>query len=116
ADVPKHAGLRWGDGYAAAHVTGWGRADPVVQGNDVGERNPENEAAKKLQRRIVREAEFWGELTSERFRIVVCGSHDKTTTARLIAWILRSARRNPGFRLGMSSPDLGAAAAWGTGR
>jgi UDP-N-acetylmuramate: L-alanyl-gamma-D-glutamyl-meso-diaminopimelate ligase len=110
------AGIRWVDKYAAAHVTRWGKPDLVVQGNNVREGNPETEAARKLQLRIVSEAEYWGELTSERFRIVVCGSHGKTTTASLIAWVLRSARRNPGFRLGMSSPDLGAAAAWGTGR
>src|SRR5205823_2421129 len=39
-----------------------------------------------------------------------------TTTASLIAWILRAAGRNPGFRLGMTARDLGSAAAWGSGR
>src|SRR5256885_2647446 len=40
----------------------------------------------------------------------------KPTPASLIAWILRTAGRNPGFRLGMTARDLGAAAAWGSGR
>jgi len=42
---------------------------------------------------------------------VVAGSAGKTTTASLIAWILRAAGRNPGFRLGMTARDLGSAAA-----
>ena len=66
--------------------------------------------------RLVSEAEYWGELTADRFRIVVAGSAGKTTTASLLAWILRSAGRNPGFRLGSSARDLGSAAAWGSGR
>ena len=87
-----------------------------MQGNQVRAGNPETEAARSLAIRLVSEAEYWGELTADRFRIVVCGSAGKTTTSSLIAWILRSAGRNPGFRLGMSARDLGAAAAWGSGR
>jgi len=75
-----------------------------------------HETARALGVRLISEAEYWGELTAERFRIVVCGSAGKTTTSSLIAWILRSAGRNPGFRLGMPARDLGSAAAWGSGR
>jgi UDP-N-acetylmuramate--L-alanine ligase len=115
-DILTNAGIKWVDGHTAGNVSRWGKPDLVVQGNQVREGNPETAAARRLGIRLVSEAEYWGELTAERFRIVVAGSAGKTTTASLIAWILRSAGRNPGFRLGMAVKDLGASAAWGTGR
>jgi len=115
-DILTKAGIKWVDGHAAGNVTRWGKPDLVVQGNQVREGNPETEAARRLHIRLVSEAEYWGELTADRFRIVVAGSAGKTTTASLLAWILRSAGRNPGFRLGSSARDLGSAAAWGSGR
>jgi UDP-N-acetylmuramate--L-alanine ligase len=108
--------IPWVDGHSARNLTRWGKPDLVVQGNQIREGNEEAEAARKMGLKVVSEAEFWGELTRDRFRIVVCGSHGKTTTASLIAFILRAAHRNPGFRLGTMAPDLGAAAAWGSGR
>jgi UDP-N-acetylmuramate--L-alanine ligase len=115
-DILTNAGIKWVDGHTAANVTRWGRPDLVVQGNQVRDGNPETAAARRLGIRMVSEAEYWGELTADRFRIVVAGSAGKTTTASLIAWILRIAGRNPGFRLGMAVKDLGATAAWGSGR
>ena len=115
-DILTKAGIKWVDGHTAGNVTRWGKPDLVVQGNQVREGNPETDAARRLHIRLVSEAEYWGELTADRFRIVVAGSAGKTTTASLIAWILRSAGRNPGFRLGMAAKDLGSAAAWGSGR
>ena len=115
-DILTKAGIKWVDGHAAGNVTRWGKPDLVVQGNQVREGNPETETARRLHIRLISEAEYWGELTADRFRIVVAGSAGKTTTASLLAWILRSAGRNPGFRLGSSARDLGSAAAWGSGR
>ncbi len=115
-DLLTKAGIPWVDGHSAENITRWGTPDLVVQGNQVRAGNPETEAARALHIRLISEAEYWGELTVDRFRIVVCGSAGKTTTASLIAWILRVAGRNPGFRLGMAAQDLGSAAAWGSGR
>jgi len=115
-DLLTQAGIKWVDGHAAANITRWGKPDLVVQGNQVRDGNPETEAARRHRIRLVSEAEYWGELAADRFRIVVAGSAGKTTTASLIAWILRTAGRNPGFRLGMTARDLGSAAAWGSGR
>src|SRR2546427_687013 len=115
-DILTQAGIKWVDGHAAGNVTRWGKPDLVVQGTQVRDGNPETEAARRHQIRLVSEAEYWGELTADRFRIVVAGSAGKTTTASSIAWILRTAGRNPGFRLGMTARDLGSAAAWGSGR
>ena len=115
-EILTRAGIPWVDGHTAGNVTRWGKPDLVVQGNQVREGNPETDAARRLHIRLISEAEYWGELTADRFRIVVAGSAGKTTTASLVAWILRAAGRNPGFRLGMAVKDLGSAAAWGSGR
>ena len=115
-EILTRAGIPWVDGHTAGNVTRWGKPDLVVQGNQVREGNPETETARRLDIRLISEAEYWGELTADRFRIVVAGSAGKTTTASLVAWILRAAGRNPGFRLGMAVKDLGSAAAWGSGR
>lgn len=115
-DILTNAGIKWVDGHAAANVTRWGKPDLVVQGNQVRDGNPETAAARRLGIRLVSEAQYWGELTADRFRIVIAGSAGKTTTASLLAWILRSSGRNPGFRLGSAAPDLGSASAWGSGR
>src|SRR5205807_9887334 len=76
-DILTTAGIKGVDGHAAGNVTRWGKPDLVVQGNQVREGNPETEAARRLHIRLVSEAEYWGELTADRFRIVVAGSAGK---------------------------------------
>ena len=115
-DLLTSAGIKWVDGHDAKNVTRWGTPDLVVQGNQVRAGNPETETARVLHLRLISEAEYWGELTADRFRIVVCGSAGKPTTSSQIAWILRSAGRNPDFRLGMAVRALGSAEHRGSGR
>ena len=115
-DILTNAKIPWVNRHDAKNFSKWPRPDLVVQGNQVRADNPEAAAARELGFRIVSEAEYWGELTRDRTRIVVAGSHGKTTTAGLIAWILKVAGRNPGFRLGATVRDLGGAADWGGGR
>ena len=115
-DLLTAARIRWVDGHAEKNLTRWGRPELVVQANQVRADNVEAAAARRLGLPIVSEAELWGDLTRDRLRIAVCGSHGKTTTAALITHILRQAQRNPGFRLGSPAADLGAAAGWGSGR
>ncbi len=115
-EILTNAKIPWVNRHDAKNLTKWPRPDLVVQGNQVRADNPEAAAAREMGLRIVSEAEYWGELTRDRTRIVVAGSHGKTTTAGLIAWSLKMAGRNPGFRLGATVRDLGGAADWGGGR
>jgi len=115
-EILTSAKIPWVNRHDPKNLTKWPRPDLVVQGNQVRADNPEAAAAREMGLRIVSEAEYWGELTRDRTRIVVAGSHGKTTTAGLIAWILKMAGRNPGFRLGATVRDLGGAADWGGGR
>ncbi len=47
--------------------------------------------------------------------LAVAGTHGKTTTSSMLAWILESAGRSPGFLIGGVAPDLQVSARTGTG-
>jgi UDP-N-acetylmuramate: L-alanyl-gamma-D-glutamyl-meso-diaminopimelate ligase len=75
--------------------------DLVVIGNAVRRGNPEAEAV--LDRRLPHTS--MPEVISKRFlegrhSIVVAGTHGKTTTAAMLAWVLHHAGRDPGFLIG----------------
>jgi UDP-N-acetylmuramate: L-alanyl-gamma-D-glutamyl-meso-diaminopimelate ligase len=55
------------------------------------------------------------EVLPSRHVIAVSGTHGKTTTTSLIAWILTRAGRSPGFLVGGVTPDLGVSARLGSG-
>jgi UDP-N-acetylmuramate: L-alanyl-gamma-D-glutamyl-meso-diaminopimelate ligase len=114
-EVLTAAGISWKNHHAAENLDLSGAPDLVVVGNQVRAGNVEWEAAVARGLPITSEAEFYAELTRERLRIAVCGTHGKTTTASLAAWMLESAGMAPGFRLGTTSRDFGASARLGDG-
>jgi len=85
-------------GFRPEHVEG---ADLVVVGNAVSKSNPEVEAmlARGLPYRSLPQAlaEFF---IRDRHAMVVAGTHGKTTTSALLAWVLTSAGRDPGAMIG----------------
>ena len=83
-------------------------AAAVVVGNAVSRGNPELEAALDRGERLVSFPETLRELVlRERRPAVVAGTHGKTTTTSLLAWILRTAGRDLGYLVGGVAPDLG---------
>ncbi|MFN2452172.1 MAG: UDP-N-acetylmuramate--L-alanine ligase [Candidatus Dormibacteria bacterium] len=106
SDILTAAGIRWVNAHSAANVLLGGRPDLVVVGNQVRPGNVEWAEAVRLGIPVTSEAEFYGELTEGRVRAAVCGTHGKTTTSSLLAWILESAGLDPGFRLGTTSRDF----------
>ena len=105
------AGIPWLNHHAAATVLLHGRPDLVVVGNQVREGNPEWAEAVRLGVEVVSEMEFYAELTGSRVRVAVCGTHGKTTTSSLLAFLLQEAGMDPGFRLGTTSRDFGGVSA-----
>jgi UDP-N-acetylmuramate--alanine ligase len=99
-------------GHRAENVAG---ADLVLVTSAVGDDNPEIAAARAAGIPVKRRENFLEELTSGLRTLAVAGTHGKTTTSSLIAWILRRAGRDPGYVLGGSSPDLAGNAAAGGG-
>jgi UDP-N-acetylmuramate--L-alanine ligase len=115
-DTLTAAGIAWVNSHAAGNLDMAGTPDLVVVGNQVREGNVEWAAAVRRGLQVTSEAEFWAELTRDRLRLSVCGTHGKTTTASLLAWMLECAGMSPGFRLGVTSRDFGATARLGEGR
>lgn len=91
--------------------------DLVVIGNAVSKTNPEVEAVLKrgIPYRSFPQAlsEFF---LADRFPIVVVGTHGKTTTSALMAWILDAAGLEPGFLVGGVSRNFDANSRLGSGR
>ena len=86
-------------GYRAEHVTP--RPDLVVIGNAVSRGNPEAEAVISQQIPYMSFPQALGEfLIGSRTSIVIAGTHGKTTTSALAAWVLTSAGLDPGFFVG----------------
>lgn len=56
------------------------------------------------------------EVLRSRHVLAVAGTHGKTTTTSLLAWILREAGLDPGFLIGGVAPGLGVSARLGGGR
>jgi UDP-N-acetylmuramate: L-alanyl-gamma-D-glutamyl-meso-diaminopimelate ligase len=116
SDMLTAAGIRWVNHHAAETVLAHGRPDLVVVGNQVREGNPEWAEVVRLGIPVVSEMAFYGEMTADRRRVAVCGTHGKTTTASLLAFLLEAAGMDPGFRLGTTSRDFsGMSARLGTG-
>ncbi len=83
-------------------------ADIVVVGNAISRGNPEVEEVlnRKLLYRSLPEV-VKEEFLRGRRNLVVTGTHGKTTTSSLLAWILESAGRNPAFLIGGIPKNFG---------
>ena len=92
--------IRVFDGFSEANIR---NADPdlVVIGNALSRGNPEVEYVLDRGIRYASMAETVREFFIRGKRsVVVAGTHGKTTTAAMLAWILESAGRNPSFLVG----------------
>ncbi len=86
-------------GYAAAHLTP--APDYVVVGNAIPRGNPEVEET--LNRRLVYRSlpeVLKAEFIRGRRSLVIAGTHGKTTTTSLAAWLIDQAGLNPTFLVG----------------
>jgi UDP-N-acetylmuramate: L-alanyl-gamma-D-glutamyl-meso-diaminopimelate ligase len=110
-------GVRCEQGFDAARFDGPSRPDLVVIGNAIRRTNPEAEAAERLG---LARASMSGALR-ERFLVkrrplVVAGTHGKTTTSAMCAWLLARAGYEPGWFIGGIPKGLPASAAIGSTR
>ncbi len=99
-------------GHAAANV---GNAALVVTTAAASDDNPEITAAHARGIPVILRAEMVARLMEGKRVLAVAGAHGKTTTASLIAFVLREAGLKPMYLLGGESIDLGGHAAWGEG-
>ena len=115
-DTLAQAGIQFSRHHQAANLERWGLPQLVVLGNQVQAGNPELTAARALGLPMLSEADAYRGLTSGRRRAVICGTHGKTTTSALTAFMLDRAGCNPGFRLGATSRDFTSTARLGDPR
>lgn len=90
-------------------------ADLVVISSAVPEDNVEVMEANRRGLPVLKREQFLGELTGGKTTIAVAGTHGKTTTSAMIAWILIQAGLDPTFIVGGVLQNLGTNARAGTG-
>src|SRR5438067_6317072 len=98
-------GIKLHQGYAAGNIPA--DADVVVIGNAMKRGNPEVEAVlnRKLFYLSLPEV-LKNHFLRGRHNLVVTGTHGKTTTTALLAWIMTSAERRPSYMTGSIPRNL----------
>ena len=109
SDFLRNEGVEITEGYRAENLPEG--ADVIVIGNAISRGNDEAEAA--LSRRLLYQS--LPEVMKEHFlrgkrNYVVSGTHGKTTTSSMLAWLFLSAGRNPGWMIGGLPKNLGCGA------
>jgi len=99
SDFLHHCQIKVSKGYAAENIPP--DVDCVVVGNALSRGNPEVEAILNGRMRYVSLPELMKEyFLRGKSNYVVTGTHGKTTTASLLAWIFETAGRNPSYMIG----------------
>jgi UDP-N-acetylmuramate: L-alanyl-gamma-D-glutamyl-meso-diaminopimelate ligase len=109
SDFLRAQGITLTEGYAEENIPA--DTDVVIIGNAISRGNPEAEAT--LDRKLLYYSlpevmkEFF--LRGKR-NFVVSGTHGKTTTSSMLAWILVNSGRDPGYMIGGLPKNLGGGA------
>lgn len=106
------AGIALSEGFDPAHLEP--APDQVVVGNAMSRGNPAVEHMLDRGLRYTSGPQWLAEnLLQERWVLAVAGTHGKTTTASMLAWVLEYAGLNPGFLIGGVPLDFGVSARLG---
>ncbi len=109
------AGIELRQGYRAAHLEP--APDCVVVGNVMSRGNPAVEAMLEREIPYTSGPQWLGEhVLRGRWVLAVAGTHGKTTTASMLAWILECEGASPGFLIGGVPRNFGHSARLGEGR
>ena len=104
AEEIRKAGATVYVGHHPRNLTG---ADWVVRSSAITDDNPEVEGAKRANIPVYKRADFLGRLMSDKTGIAIAGTHGKTTTTAMTAWVLSALGRNPSFIVGGVINNLG---------
>jgi len=100
-------------GHRADNIEG---ADLIVRSSAVSDTNVEVVAAREKGIPVLKRSEFLFNLMDGYLGIAVAGSHGKTTTTAMIAWMLSGMGFDPSFIIGGLSKNLGTNAHAGISR
>ena len=101
--------------YVGHHPRNLTTADFVVRSSAIADDNPEVEAAKRAGIPVYKRADFLGQLMEGKTGIAIAGTHGKTTTTAMTAWVLSELGRDPSFIIGGVMNDLKVNARAGKG-
>jgi len=102
--------------YIGHHARNLAEADWVVRSSAITDDNPEVRAAKRAGIPVYKRADFLGQLMSDKTGIAIAGTHGKTTTTAMTAWVLHELGRKPSFIVGSVMNNLGVNARAGKGK
>lgn len=109
SDFLRGEGIEIFEGYREENIPAG--TDVVVIGNAISRGNPEAEAT--LDRKLLYSS--LPEVMEDHFlrgkrNFVVSGTHGKTTTSSMLAWLFKHSGRDPGFMIGGLAKNLGCGA------
>jgi UDP-N-acetylmuramate: L-alanyl-gamma-D-glutamyl-meso-diaminopimelate ligase len=108
------AGITPYSGYDPAHLEP--RPDLIILGNAIHRSNPEAVEAERLGIPILSMPQALSRFFLEDHRpLVVAGTHGKTTTTAMAAWVYTACGRDPGYLIGGAPRDLPVSFREGTG-
>jgi len=114
SDLLQRAGIEWMEGFVAENLDP--PPDLVVVGNVIRRVNEEAAAMRERGLPHLSFPEALGTLFLESRRsLVVAGTHGKTTTTTMLAWLLESAGKDPSFLIGGVGQNFGDSAKLGEG-
>jgi UDP-N-acetylmuramate--alanine ligase len=102
--------------YIGHHPRNLKGVDWIVRSSAVPDANPEVVAANKAGIPIYKRADILGKLMEGKMGIAVAGTHGKTTTTAMIAFVLSELGRNPSFIVGGVMKNYGVNARAGKGK
>ncbi len=108
----ENLGIELFEGYRAQNIPD--SADTIIVGNTIGRGNPELEYVLDNNLCYSSGAQWLGEhVLRERWVLGVAGTHGKTTTSSLLAWLLEDNDLAPGFLIGGVPENFGESARLG---
>lgn len=114
SDLLLSRGITWTEGYDDCSLAL--QADLVIVGNAMKRGLPVLEAILEAGKNYTSGPQWLAENILPRYKVIaVAGTHGKTTTTSMIAWILHQAGFNPGFLIGGIATDFKTSACLGSG-
>ena len=84
-------------GHRAENIKG---ADIIVRSSAVSDDNPEVLAGRKAGIPVLKRSQFLGQFMESKVGVAVAGTHGKTTTTGMIAWMLTQLGKDPSYIVG----------------
>ncbi len=115
SDLLAAKGITWVEGYEDPRLAL--EADLVIVGNAIKRGMPVLEKVLELGKAYTSGPQWLAEQVLNQYQVIaIAGTHGKTTTTSMIAWILEEAGFNPGFLIGGVATAFNTSARLGSGQ